>query len=84
MCLDRIAALNPAVNAFLTVTGERALAKARMAEREIALGRYRGPLHRIPYAPKDLIATKGVRTTNGSRVTGDRFAGRPKVAVWWD
>lgn len=70
-CLDRIEAVNPKVNAFLTVTAERALDQARQAEREIAKGRYRGPLHGIPYAPKDLIATKGIRTTNGSRVNKD-------------
>ncbi len=69
--LDRIEAVNPKVNAFITVTAERALAQARVAEQEIAKGRYRGPLHGIPYAPKDLIATKGVRTTNGSRITAD-------------
>jgi len=68
-CLGQIDALNPSVQAFLTVTSERALAQARAAESEIAAGRYRGPLHGIPYAPKDLLATQGVRTTNGSRVT---------------
>lgn len=67
--LARIDAVNPKVRAFLTVTGERALAEARTAEQEIARGRYRGPLHGLPYAPKDLIATRGVRTTNGSKVT---------------
>lgn len=67
--LDRIAAVNPKVNAYLTVTAEQALAEAAVAEREIRAGRYRGPLHGIPYAPKDLVATKGIRTTNGSRVT---------------
>lgn len=67
--LGRIEAVNPKVRAFLTVTGERALAEARTAEQEIARGRYRGPLHGIPYAPKDLIATRDVRTTNGSKVT---------------
>ena len=41
------------------------------AEREIAAGRYRGPLHGVPYAPKDLLATKGIRTTNGSKATAD-------------
>jgi len=68
-CLDRIESINPKVNAFITVTGEHALEQARQAEREIAAGRYRGPLHGVPYAPKDLIATKGIRTTNGSKVT---------------
>jgi aspartyl-tRNA(Asn)/glutamyl-tRNA(Gln) amidotransferase subunit A len=67
--LDRIEAVNPRVNAFITVTGEQALEQARKAEREIGAGRYRGPLHGIPYAPKDLLATKGIRTTNGSKVT---------------
>ncbi|MFN0103746.1 MAG: amidase [Bryobacteraceae bacterium] len=73
--LDRIEAVNPKVNAFLTVVSERALADARAAEREIIGGRYRGPLHGIPYAPKDMIATKGIRTTNGSRVTADWVPG---------
>ena len=69
--LARIESVNSKVNAFLTVTGERALSEAHVAEKEIRGGRYRGPLHGIPYAPKDLIATKGIRTTNGSRVTAD-------------
>jgi aspartyl-tRNA(Asn)/glutamyl-tRNA(Gln) amidotransferase subunit A len=70
-CLQQIEKLNPQVQAFLTVTGERALAAAREAEEEIRRGRYRGPLHGIPYAPKDILATKGIRTTNGSRVTAE-------------
>ena len=70
-CLDQIEALNPKVNAFLTVTGEQALRQAREAGREIQAGRYLGPLHGIPYAPKDLIATRGILTTNGSRVHAD-------------
>src|SRR6266481_5020654 len=69
--LERIEAVNPKVNAFITVTGEQALDQARKAEREIAAGRYRGPLHGVPYAPKDLLATKGIRTTNGSKVTAN-------------
>ncbi|HYM11961.1 MAG TPA: amidase [Bryobacterales bacterium] len=69
--LDRIEAVNAKVNAFITVTGEQALEQARRAEREIAAGRYRGPLHGLPYAPKDLLATKGIRTTNGSKVTAN-------------
>ena len=70
-CLDRIEAVNPKVNAFITVTGDQALEQARKAEREIVAGHYFGPLHGVPYAAKDLIATKGVRTTNGSKVTSN-------------
>ena len=69
--LAHINAVNPRVNAFLTVTGEHAMNQARTAEREIAGGAYRGPLHGIPYAVKDLVATKGIRTTNGSRTTAN-------------
>lgn len=67
--LARIASLNPRTNAFITITGELARRQAADAEREIARGRYRGPLHGIPYAPKDILATKGIVTTNGSKVT---------------
>jgi aspartyl-tRNA(Asn)/glutamyl-tRNA(Gln) amidotransferase subunit A len=69
--LARIEALNPRTNAFITVTAEVARRQAASAEREIARGRYRGPLHGIPYAPKDILATAGIRTTNGSKVTAD-------------
>jgi aspartyl-tRNA(Asn)/glutamyl-tRNA(Gln) amidotransferase subunit A len=69
--LKRIEDANPQVNAFLTVTAEHARREARRAEEEIVKGAYRGPLHGIPYAVKDLIATKGIRTTNGSRATGN-------------
>jgi aspartyl-tRNA(Asn)/glutamyl-tRNA(Gln) amidotransferase subunit A len=69
--LARIEELNPRLNAFITVTAEEARSDAREAEREIAAGNYRGPLHGIPYAPKDILATRGIRTTNGSRVTPD-------------
>ena len=69
--LDRIESVNPKVNAFITVTGEHAIREARKAEREIAARRYRGPLHGIPYAPKDMLATKGIRTTNGSKITSN-------------
>ncbi|HEU5422596.1 MAG TPA: amidase [Nitrolancea sp.] len=68
--LARIEQLNPILNAFITVTGETALAEARAAEREIAGGAYRGPLHGIPLSLKDLYCTKGVRTTGGSRLLG--------------
>ncbi len=69
--LERITALNPKVNAFITVTDDVALARAREADRQIAAGKYLGPLHGIPYTPKDILATKGIRTTNGSRLTAD-------------
>jgi aspartyl-tRNA(Asn)/glutamyl-tRNA(Gln) amidotransferase subunit A len=66
--LGRIEQLNPRLNAFITVTADRARAEAREAEREIAAGRYRGPLHGIPYSLKDLYLTQGIRTTGGSRI----------------
>lgn len=69
--LDRIEAVDPKVGAFITVIAERARQQAAEAEKEIAGGRYRGPLHGLPYAPKDLIAIQGVRTTNGSKITAD-------------
>ena len=67
-CLDRIEKLNPALNAFITVTAESALAEARAAEAEILRGEWRGPLHGIPVALKDLIDTAGTRTTAASAV----------------
>jgi len=66
--LDRIARLNPQLNAYITVTAEAALDEARAAERDIAAGKHRGPLHGVPVAHKDLFATKGVRTTAGSKI----------------
>src|SRR5690349_2154131 len=61
-CLERIERLNPKLNAFITVTGDAALEEARRAETEIARGEWKGPLHGIPLAVKDLIETAGVRT----------------------
>jgi aspartyl-tRNA(Asn)/glutamyl-tRNA(Gln) amidotransferase subunit A len=65
-CLDRIEKLNPALNAFISVTAESALAEARIAEIEISRREWRGPLHGIPVALKDLIDTAGARTTAAS------------------
>ena len=61
--LDRIAALNPQLNAYLLVTAETALAAARTADAEIAAGRYRGPLHGVPIGIKDLFEVKGAPAT---------------------
>ena len=72
-CLARIERLNPALNAFITVMAESALAEARTAEAEIGRGEWRGPLHGIPVALKDLIDTAGVRTTAASALYKDRI-----------
>ena len=61
--LERIEVFNPQLNAFITVTRDRALADARQAAHEIAAGRWRGALHGIPVAVKDFYDTAGVRTT---------------------
>ena len=71
-CLSRIERLNPKLNAFITVTAEQALDDARTADGEIGKGKWRGPLHGIPIALKDLIDTADVRTTAGSAVFADR------------
>ena len=75
-CLDRIEKQSPKLNAFITVTGDAALDEAREAESEILRGEWRGPLHGIPIALKDLIDTAGVRTTCGSALHEKRV---PKV-----
>jgi aspartyl-tRNA(Asn)/glutamyl-tRNA(Gln) amidotransferase subunit A len=72
-CLARIERLNPKLNAFISVTAESALAAARQAEAEIRSGDWRGPLHGIPLALKDLIDTAGVRTTAASLLFKDRI-----------
>jgi aspartyl-tRNA(Asn)/glutamyl-tRNA(Gln) amidotransferase subunit A len=72
LCLAQIDKFNPALNAFITVTVEAALAQARAAEAEIVGGKYRGPPHGIPLALKDLVDTAGVRTTAASVLFKDR------------
>src|SRR5438128_10982301 len=66
--LQRIEELDPKVNCFITVTKNLALEQAEKAEQEIKAKKYKGPLHGIPYAVKDLMNTKGIRTTWGSRL----------------
>src|SRR5215472_5743295 len=70
-CLKEIEGRNRELNAFITVTAESALAEARRAEAEIARGEWKGPLHGIPLAVKDLAETAGVRTTAASAVLKD-------------
>jgi aspartyl-tRNA(Asn)/glutamyl-tRNA(Gln) amidotransferase subunit A len=72
-CLARIEQLNPALNAFITVTSDSSLAQARQAENEIRQGKWRGPLHGIPIALKDLFDTAGIKTTAGSALFKDRL-----------
>ena len=72
--LANIASLNPRLNAFITVTGDEALVAARRADREIAAGRYLGPLHGIPISIKDLIDVAGVPTTAASKLRADCLA----------
>src|SRR6058998_1923989 len=65
--LDRSQKLGPRFNAYAHLTPEIALAQAKAAEKEIRRGHYRGPLHGIPYAAKDLLSVKGIRTTWGAK-----------------
>jgi len=73
-CLERIAAENGRVNAFVSVLTDDARADARRADAEIAAGRYRGPLHGVPVSLKDLIDLAGAPTTAASRVLEGRVA----------
>lgn len=70
--LERMRRFNPTLRCVITVTEQHALAQAREADREIALGKYRGPLHGIPYGVKDLLDTAGIATTFGAEPFRDR------------
>ena len=70
--LERSRAIGPKLNAYATLTPDLALKQAHAAEKEIAAGKYRGPLHGIPYAAKDLLAVKGYPTTWGARPYADQ------------
>src|SRR5713226_1683837 len=65
--LARSEKIGPRLHAYATLTRELAIKEARTAEAEIAAGKYRGPLHGIPYAAKDLLAVRGYPTTWGAR-----------------
>ena len=71
-CLDRIQATDDRLHSFILLLADDALAQARTAEAEILRGAYRGPMHGIPFALKDLYDTAGIRTTSGSQVDIDR------------
>ena len=71
--LDRIEAVDPKLNSYITVTGEQALEAARKAEHEIATSQHRGPLHGVPMAVKDQFNTAGIRTTGGSSILKDNL-----------
>ncbi|HET9284065.1 MAG TPA: amidase [Candidatus Angelobacter sp.] len=66
MYLERLKRYDPLLKFVITLTDDRALAKAKEADREIAAGKYRGPLHGLPWGAKDLLAVKGYRTTWGA------------------
>jgi Asp-tRNA(Asn)/Glu-tRNA(Gln) amidotransferase A subunit family amidase len=72
MYLDRIRRFDSILNSVITLTEERARAQAREADAEIGAGRYRGSLHGIPWGAKDLLATKGYRTTWGFKAYEDQ------------
>ncbi|HOK46466.1 MAG TPA: amidase [Bryobacteraceae bacterium] len=79
--LARIAALDERLNSFITVTGDSARREAERADRELAGGIDRGPLHGIPIALKDVFCTKGVRTTCGSKIFADHVPARDAAVV---
>jgi aspartyl-tRNA(Asn)/glutamyl-tRNA(Gln) amidotransferase subunit A len=79
--LKRIEELNPRLAAYLTITAEMALEEAKRAETEVAAGKWRGPMHGIPFGVKDIFETAGVRTTHGSSFFPDFLPARDAEAV---
>ncbi|MFZ6849759.1 amidase [Undibacterium sp. RuRC25W] len=79
--LDRIARFNPTLRCVITVTAEHAMAQAQQADREIAAGKYRGPLHGIPYGVKDLLDTAGIATTYGAEPFRHRIPAKDSAVV---
>ncbi len=79
--LARIEALNPDLNAYISLYPDAALAAAKEAEREIAAGAYRGPLHGIPMAVKDLFQVAGMERTCGSKILSEGVANSDATSV---
>jgi aspartyl-tRNA(Asn)/glutamyl-tRNA(Gln) amidotransferase subunit A len=79
--LQRIEALNPTINAYITVTAAEALREARKATEELARSERRGPLHGLPLGLKDLFETQGVLTTAGSRILAEWVPNRDAHCV---
>ena len=79
--LERIKRFDGRLRSVITLTSERALERARQADREIAAGKYRGPLHGIPYGVKDLLDTKGIPTTYGAEPFRDRVPAADAAVV---
>jgi len=79
--LQRIEALQPTVNAFVTVTADEAREAARRAEAAVMAGERLGPLHGVPFSVKDLLFTRGTRTTMGSLIFADQVPTEDAVPV---
>src|ERR1041385_6735384 len=79
--LSRIQRLNPKIRSIITLTRDHALARAKAADVEIAAGKYRGPLHGIPYGVKDLLDTKGIPTTYGAEPFRNRIPAADSAVV---
>jgi Asp-tRNA(Asn)/Glu-tRNA(Gln) amidotransferase A subunit family amidase len=79
--LERLERFQPKINCVITLTRDLALAQAKQADAEIAAGRYRGPLHGIPWGAKDLVDTAGIPTTYGAEPFKDRIPSADAVTV---
>jgi hypothetical protein len=79
--LDRIVRFDPRLRCIITLTREHALTQARQADREIAAGRYRGPLHGIPWGAKDLLDTAAIPTTYGAEPYRNRTPSADSAVV---
>src|SRR5215475_10982316 len=80
-CLQTIAANNRAINAFVAVTADNALAEADAADREIRAGRWHGPLHGVPLAHKDMFYRTGEKSTGGSLILAEQTADRTAAVI---